>query len=111
VPLTEAYQRGSRARPYSLAELEAALARPPHWPSAVSVQITDDGHVWLAVGSHPSQTDQRWVVIAPDGTPAYSVNLPVGFRLYTVRGGRVWGVGTDEFDVPYVQRFGVRGGS
>lgn len=107
--LTQALGRSARPDlPFGRKEVEAASVRPPHWPSATRVILGRNGWVWLGLTSHPSRTDVDWAVMDARGTPLSSVRMPQGFTPHVATEDRVWGVWTEELDVPYVRRYRIR---
>jgi hypothetical protein len=107
--LTEALGSGARAdRPFGRREVEAASVRPPHWPSATRVILGRNGWVWLGLTDHPSRQEVDWAVLDERGVPLFSVRMPQRFTPHVATEDRVWGVWTDEFDVPHVRRYRIR---
>ena len=51
----------------------------------------------------------EWTASTEAGSQVGSVLLPAGFELYAVSGGRLFGVATDELDVPRVQVYRLEG--
>jgi hypothetical protein len=92
-------------RRYGRRELEEASRRPAHWPSASQVVLGSDLSVWIALASLPWRSEREWVALDLNGEPLFKVVLPKSFSLTTARGDLLWGVWTDELDVPYVRRY------
>lgn len=93
--------------PFSRAELEAA-SRVPKWQVPVSAaRIGEDGAIWLGL-DHPLGADSVvWLVSHPAGDEVFEIKLPADFRVRTVYKNEVWGVVTDDLDVPYMKGFTV----
>jgi len=97
-------------RPYGVPEVEAASARPEHWPAATRVVQGLDLTTWVALADLPWRETRDWAVIDPEGVPRFRVTLPRDFNLFTAEGDLLLGVWQDELDVPYVQRYRLEGG-
>lgn len=110
--------------PPEIRELAEAVPRRERFPAYRGLVGTDDGEV--LVGDYPGPLgiwpigrgegpealasklrvpSRRWLVFDPDGALAATVSTPEGFEPYAVRGGRVWGVYTDELDVESVRAY------
>ena len=81
---------------------------PYVWPTLTGLVVDDQERIWLGI----RKTDRsvlEWAAFAPDGTHLLSVDLPAGFEVHAVRGGRIIGVATDELDVPRVMAYRLPG--
>ncbi len=68
--------------------------------------LSRDRQVWLREYPFPGvDEDQRWLVLEPDGTPVAWVSVPRHFRPWEFGEDYLLGVGRDELDVQYVQRY------
>jgi hypothetical protein len=48
-----------------------------------------------------------WRVLAPDGAVQGVLSLPDRVAPRRVQVGRMWGIGRDELDVPYIVRYRI----
>ena len=96
---------GLPAPRFGIRELEEASRRPAHWPSASNVTLGSDSSVWIGLADLPWRADRDWAVLDSRGTPLFKVNLPRDFRPSVASADLLWGVWTDELDVPHVQRY------
>ena len=111
------------AVPVSAAELKArieseereAFARvleqgAPHtWPALTGLVVDDEQRIWVGERSESTSGEWEWTAFAQEGSVVGSVLLPSGFDLYAVRGDRLFGVITDELDVPRIQVYRLEG--
>jgi hypothetical protein len=83
------------------------VAIPRFHPPVHAVEVADDGEIWIA--REPAGEEGReWLVLEPTGEIAARVLLPSAVRVRVIRGDLVWGVYTDELDVPYLVRYRIR---
>ena len=79
---------------------------PPTQPPVTELHIGHDGSIWLrremTVGAASD-----WLVLSPEGEVVGTVALPANLKILAAEQGRLWGVETDELDVPYIVRYGV----
>ena len=84
----------------------ASLYVPPTQPPVTELHIGHDGSIWLrremTVGAASD-----WLVLSPEGEVVGTVALPANLKILAAEQGRLWGVETDELDVPYIVRYGV----
>lgn len=80
-------------------------AAPGGWPAMDHFIVDDRGRVWAALNT-PGER-REWAVFEADGRYAGSAFGPRGLTLHRVRGGRAYGVESDEVDVPRVRVFRV----
>ncbi len=80
---------------------------PYDWPALTGLVVDDEGHIWLGIRK-PDRSFVEWAAFAADGDHLSSVDLPAGFEVHAVRGGRIIGVATDELDVPRVMAYRLR---
>ncbi len=87
-------------------EEEEAFARilergaPYMWPALTGLVVDDDERIWVGARSESSSGEWEWTAFTQEGARVGSVVLPAGLELRVVRGGRLFGVVTDELDVP-----------
>lgn len=88
----------------------AALARaayvPAFMPPITAVVAGDDGTVWLRREEQGSTVE--WIVLGAEGRLLAEVRGPSGLEIQQVQRSHVWGVMTDDMDVPYVHRFRIQ---
>ncbi|HEX6135105.1 MAG TPA: 6-bladed beta-propeller [Longimicrobiales bacterium] len=98
---------------------------PPTKPAFTEIRVGDDNRIWIRISQpgvrQPPDPDaerdargrmpvDQWLeptvyeVFESDGDYVGAVRLPDRFRPMTIRGGHVWGVLRDEYDVQYVAR-------
>lgn len=65
-----------------------------------------DGSIWIKETTLAETA--RWLVFDGGGGPVGRVELPTAFELMEADGERLWGMETDELDVPYLVRFRIR---
>lgn len=81
---------------------------PPHLPPIRQVRAGADGTTWLALDqANPVTT--AWLVLLPDGDPLGEVRLPRLFLPLMATRDEAWGAEFDEFDVPYIVGYAIRG--
>jgi hypothetical protein len=86
---------------------EGTLYRPAFMPPVSHLVAGRDGTIWVGLTPDGSGED-RWVVLSPEGEAIGRIGLPSGTTVLVADREHVWGSQTDEFDVPYLVRFGVR---
>lgn len=90
--------------------LASSLARgayvPAFMPPVTAVVAGDDGTVWLRREAQGGTV--VWNVLGGDGRLLAEIRAPAGLEIQQVQAGRVWGVMTDDLDVPYVYRYRVQ---
>lgn len=79
---------------------------PERWPAFRNFVVDDRGRIWVGVVT-PAEQPTRWVAFDAAGKAVCSAELPPGVDLKTIRGGRAYGVQTDEMDVPRVVAYTV----
>jgi len=95
---------GSNMSVARLAEIvEDEIRWPPHLPPVSRVVVGADGAIWLQREPVPGDS-VRWDILAPNLEPRGHVFLPTSFDVKRVSGESVWGVQTDEMDVPSILR-------
>ena len=71
----------------------------------VPVSADDEQRIW-AGGRAESRSDEwEWTAFAHEGRKVGSVLLPAGFVVQAVRQNRLFGVFTDELDVPHIRMY------
>ncbi len=87
-----------------------ALDLPAHQPPVTALVVATDGSIWLrreALGRDPVP----WTVLAADGDPLATIDLPAGLVLHHISERTALGVVRGEDDVPLVVRYRIdRGG-
>lgn len=87
----------------------AAEARVPTFMPAVSAVVAgEDGTVWLRREEQESRETVHWTVLGANGRVAAHVRAPRGLDIQQVQRSQVWGVMTDDLDVPYIHRYAIR---
>lgn len=77
------------------------LFLPPTYPPIDRVLAARDGSVWMAHAG-PDGEPVEWTVLDRHGVPVATLWVPENLKLYVIESDRIWGVRTDELDVPYV---------
>ena len=109
--------------PVSAAELRAAIEReereafvrvlqqgaPYMWPALTGLAVDDEERIWVGGRPESRSEEWEWTAFAQDGSKVGSVLLPAGFAVHAVRGGRLFGVITDELDVPRIRVYRLGG--
>jgi hypothetical protein len=81
---------------------------PPHMPPVRQVRAGADGTTWLAL-EEANPVTTAWLVLLPDGEPLGEVRLPRRFLPLMATRDEAWGAEFDEFDVPYIVGYVIRG--
>lgn len=100
-------ERGFMTRGQAEQKLREALYRPRTLPPVAEAVPGRDGSVWLQM-ARPAGEASTWWALSTDGNPLGEVELPARFRLMNAVEGRVWGMETDELDVPYIVAYAIR---
>ena len=109
--------------PVSAAELRAAIEReeraafvrvleqgaPYMWPALTGLAVDDEQRIWVGGRSESWSEEWEWTAFTQEGSKVGSVLLPAGFVVHAVRGGRLFGVITDELDVPRIRVYRLGG--
>ena len=80
---------------------------PYVWPAVTGLAVDDEDRIWLGIRK-PDRSFAEWAAFMEDGTHLLSVDLPVGFEVHAVHGGRIIGVARNELDVPRVMAYRLR---
>jgi len=101
----------ARAHTAIMARLRETLPEfqpPVHGETrSVAVHLGADGSIWIARGDAGDDI-RRWIVLRPDGTPLGELTLPrPGPVIRWSSHDTVWGVETDDFDVPWLVRYSL----
>lgn len=88
--------------------LRAEMDFPEHRPPIETSWVGPDGSVWLLrrQADAAEAAPHRWVVLRPDGATRGQVELPPDSRPLWARGDTFWAVERDDFDVPWLVRYG-----
>lgn len=118
-----AHDRAQRAEPWVLeGTTRAAYERtihdatyaPAYVPAVGNVIVGQDGTIWLRrfdpFESETGETLHEWWVLDADGTPSARALTPNGLPVILIGSNVLWGVEYDEFDVPHIVRYRLRGG-
>ena len=94
-----------------LSTIEAAvrnsLPAPDFFPPVSELLVGRDGTVWLKREVAGSE-DATWWVFSDSGEPLAEIRLPIGLSVFGADRRTVWGMTTDELDVPYVEVYTIR---
>ncbi len=77
------------------------LLLPDHYSPVDDMFSAQDARVWLRATMAEGEGGD-WHVVDPDGRVEFRVHPPPGVSFETARGNRVWGVGKDRLDTPYI---------
>jgi hypothetical protein len=91
---------------HSDAEIRGALFIPDHYPPVSSAFAGLDGSLWLR--RQPSGPTVEYRVIGPAGDVIAALSLPAGITLKAAGEHHVWGVETNELDVPTIVRLRIQ---
>lgn len=84
----------------------ASLFAPSYRPGAEAMLLGRDGGIWVSEGPRSPGT-ASWLILDAQGNAQGRVELPLDFTLLVADAENVWGVTTDEFDVPYLLRLRI----
>ena len=76
---------------------------PYMWPALTGLVVDDEQRIWVGTRSESMRDEREWIAFTQEGGRVGSVLLPAPFELHAVRGDRLFGVVTDEFDVPQIR--------
>ena len=111
VPVSDAELRATieneQAEPFVRVLEEGA---PYMWPALTGLVVDDEGRIWVGERLESMGDEWEWTAFTDEGSAVGSVRLPSNFELHAVRDGRLFGVATDELDVPRVQVYRLEGG-
>jgi hypothetical protein len=79
---------------------------PRYHPHVRSARIGRDGTVWLERDA-PDMKGSEWVILSSEGDPLGVVITPPRFSLEEADREHVWGMLTDELEVPYLVRYRI----
>lgn len=83
-----------------------SLYLPSYHPAVSSMVLGRDGSIWLKREDLGGDTSD-WLVLSTQGAVIGTVATPREMRVLEAEEGRVWGVETDELDVPYIVQYAV----
>jgi hypothetical protein len=89
-------------------QIRAAMEWPPFRQPFMFAWVGRDGSVWLTRAVPPGEP-AGWFVLEADGTPRGHVELPPRARVLWAEGDVVWASVPDDFDVPWLVRYRLRG--
>ena len=81
-----------------------ALEPPPRWSAATRALFADDASLWVQNGNGAEES-RIWTVFDREGRYLRRLQLPAGFLLRSIRGGRLYGVARTDLDVNVVRVF------
>jgi hypothetical protein len=81
---------------------------PERKAAHAELKIDREGNLWLSEVQPRPLLAREWTVLSREGHFLGTVRIPDGFRVLDIGSERVLGVWTDDFDVPYVQVYGLR---
>ena len=82
---------------------------PYTWPALTGLAVDDEQRIWVGVRSESRSDEWEWTAFSQEGNKVGSVLLPAGFVVHAVRDGRLFGVVTDELDVPRIRVYRLTG--
>ncbi len=82
-------------------KIREILFLPPTYPPVARVLVARDGSVWMSRAG-PNDEPVEWMVLDRQGVLVATLQVPRKFKLYVIESDTMWGVETDELDVPYV---------
>ncbi|MFG0253044.1 MAG: hypothetical protein ACF8NJ_09250 [Phycisphaerales bacterium JB038] len=88
--------------------LRARLFLPATLPPASSVFVGRDDRVWVGRERPRGVAGGRWDVFSFDGSLEFELTAPAAVELRAADARAVWGVETDDLDVPYLVRCPLR---
>lgn len=83
-----------------------ALYLPAFHPPVSELLVGRDGSIWLQREVVDGDT-ANWLVLSANGGVAGTVSAPRRLRIMAAEERRIWGMETDELDVPYIVRYRV----
>lgn len=92
---------------YDEADVRRVLFLPPTWPPVHAAVAAADGQTWVGREAPPGAETRRWEVFDGAGRPLAAVELPAALVVHHATPDALWGVVTDELDVPYLLRIPV----
>lgn len=95
-------------RTFDEAVIRDVLFLPPFYPPVDAVVAGRDGTIWLGREAVAGASTQRWEVFDDAGEPLAGLDLPAGLTVHDAAADAIWGVVTDDLDVPYVVRIPIR---
>lgn len=90
------------------AAIRGAMSLPAYQPPIAQGRIGADDVLWLRLHDEGAE-QQRWVLLGPDGRLLGGLSLPRGVMIHWSSGERAWAAVRDEFDVPWLVRYRLRG--
>ena len=101
-------------------EASRAISIPRHYPPVRELVAGRDSTIWVLRELSPPDLVDRWEVYGPDGDLEGSLTIRDGrsspvpwlprLKIFQASRDEVWGMTTDDFDVPYIHRYRVRRG-
>jgi len=78
---------------------------PERLPAFANIVVSEGGDIWVALSEFDLSEGYDWLVLSPDGELRGQVRTPPSLRLFRVTDRAIFGVWSDELDVPYVRRY------
>jgi len=79
----------------------------PSFPAYGAIQTDALGNLWVSEYDLPGEDSNRWTVFDPTGRILGFVDTPPDLTIYEIGEDYILGRVTDEFDIEYVQMFGL----
>ncbi len=112
--IDEGVEMVERARQYGggvPANLRAAVTEGlllyDYFEPVSSFFVTHDERVWLRDAVAPEDYEALWLALGPDGEPEFRVQAPAGIAFRAAHGDRVWAVGRNEMEVPFIVQYAL----
>ena len=86
-----------------------AMTVPEVQPPIQGIHTGADGSLWLE-RERIDEAVRRWTILDPEDEPVGEVLLPRDHRLLRVDGDTFWLQEQDDFDVPWIVEYRIRGG-
>lgn len=103
--LLDAQQRRGIRSGYSPGEIRDAVFLPDYYTPITSGVAGSDGKLWLR--REEGQPTVEYWILGIDGTLLATVSVPSNLTLMAATDSVVWGIETDEYDVPTVVRYRI----
>jgi hypothetical protein len=86
------------------AAMRTVLTLPPFQPPVAAGFLAHDGVLWLR-RADDGTASASWILVAADGEPIGSIDLPRRATLHWASGTTVWAAVPDDVDVPWLVRY------
>lgn len=105
--ITESGRPGAPSMARARQWVREGLYVPGNHPPVSAVVMSQDGHVWLRREDRPDALS-LWHVLDRSGAIVAQSRIPPNVRLLEASQTHLWGVVTDELDVPYIVRYRIQ---